>query len=294
MLIRRLGLLIALSALGTAVGPQAAFAEDGKDPVGQCAASASYVCLQAKDPGSAPAAKGPAPSAPRKKPRKKSAPLPCIARKLAPPPPVGSPLWEGHKPGDGDVYVRACAYDAGATAVGAGYGRPGTFWSATTPAARSVDPEVLARRAVERMRLDGPNIQSPRAGGTYVVGMPLWLHVGQSPNTFGPTSKSASAGAVTVTATAEVANIKWSMGDGTTVTCQGPGTAYKPSFGKRPSPDCGHVYTHTSAGSGGKKYTVTARATWQITWTGAGQQGEFTTGRASQVQVPVGELQALG
>ncbi|WP_258017389.1 ATP/GTP-binding protein [Streptomyces noursei] len=124
--------------------------------------------------------------------------------------------------------------------------------------------------------------------------MPMWMHAGVSPTTFGPNTASATAGAVTVTATARVTGIRWAMGDGTTVSCPGPGALYKPSYGKRTSPDCGHAYTHTSADQSGSKYTVSATSQWQVDWVGAGQHGQFTMERTSQVRVSVGELQALG
>ncbi|MGW7641748.1 ATP/GTP-binding protein [Streptomyces decoyicus] len=214
----------------------------------------------------------------------------CHVSKLEPQPPADSVMWGGHKPGDGGaIYTRECF-------TGNKVGSVGPFWSAKAPGAQTVDPEVLARQAVDRMRLSGPDIQSPRADGTYVVGMPMWLHVGQSRTTFGPASATAAAGGVQVTATAKVTEIKWSMGDGSALTCRGPGAAYKPAYGKRPSPDCGHLYRRTSAGQDGKKFTVTATSTWQVDWNGAGQQGQgqFTEVRTAQVRVSVGELQALG
>ncbi|WP_239471463.1 ATP/GTP-binding protein [Streptomyces sp. NEAU-S7GS2] len=208
--------------------------------------------------------------------------------KLKPQPPADSVMWNGHHPGDGGaIYTRECF-------TGNRIGSVGPFWSAKDPGAQTVDPAVVARQAVDRMRLSGPDIQSPRADGRYVVGMPMWLHVGQSPTTFGPNSASAAAGGVQVTATAKVVRIRWSMGDGSSVVCQGPGAVYRPSDGKRPSPDCGHVYRRTSAGQDDKRYTLTATSTWQVDWNGAGQQGQFTETRSAQVRVPVGELQALG
>ena len=43
--------------------------------------------------------------------------------------------------------------------------------------------------------------------------------------------------------------VTWSMGDGGSVTCDGPGTAF-PAGGdpKSASPDCGHTYRTSSAG----------------------------------------------
>ena len=93
-----------------------------------------------------------------------------------------------------------------------------------------------------------------------------------------------------MTATARPVKVAWSMGDGSTRTCEGPGTAWKPGTDPRAaSPDCGHVYRRASDG-----YTVSATVTWEVIWAGAGQSGTVpgleTTG---QVQARVQESQAV-
>jgi hypothetical protein len=146
-------------------------------------------------------------------------------------------------------------------------GRIGVVWipdGEQAPAQPAIDPEVLARRAVDSMRLDGPDVTSPRQGGRYTVGVPMWLWVNQSENTYGPATATASADDVTVTATAQVTSIRWTMGDGTTVTCAGPGTPYRGSQGMADSPDCGHRYTRTSSGQPGERFPLTATSTWTL------------------------------
>ncbi|MGW6976466.1 ATP/GTP-binding protein [Streptomyces sp. NPDC054952] len=124
--------------------------------------------------------------------------------------------------------------------------------------------------------------------------MPVWMWSKAGPSRTGPTSASASAGSVTVTATAWVRAIVWSMGDGTTVPCAGPGTPYEPRFGKQSSPTCGHMYTRTSAQAPGGRYPVTATSTWDVQWEGAGQSGTLTASRASSTSLAIGELQVVG
>ncbi|MFE7395075.1 hypothetical protein [Streptomyces sp. NPDC057582] len=143
--------------------------------------------------------------------------------------------WDGKTPKDGAVYQVNCP----------GTGRVGVTFvpNGGAPAAPPIDPELVARRAVDAMKLVGSKVASPKAGGRYVVGMPMWMWVTPSTTTYGPATASATAGGVTVTATAKVASIQWTMGDGTAVTCNGPGTPYQPSRGKTSSPDCGHLYT---------------------------------------------------
>ncbi|MFD5422228.1 ATP/GTP-binding protein [Streptomyces sp. NPDC127069] len=212
----------------------------------------------------------------------------CSFRPLDPPPPAGSALWQGHSPGDGAVYLDPCGLGNGITDGDnlAGAGR--AFWAQNPPAA-AVDPAVLAQRAVDSMLLRPPAIGIvPKPGGVGIVGMPVYMWTATGPETYGPNVASASAGAVTVTATARVAKIVWAMGDGTTVTCTTPGTPYQAQFGKSPSPDCGHSYRTPG------KYHVTATSTWAIDWTGGGQSGQLTEIRSSAVDIAVGEVQVVG
>jgi hypothetical protein len=56
------------------------------------------------------------------------------------------------------------------------------------------------------------------------------------------------------------------MGDGTTITCTGPGTPYGGTNPAAASPTCGHTYQESSGGKPGGAYRVTATITWDITW----------------------------
>jgi hypothetical protein len=77
------------------------------------------------------------------------------------------------------------------------------------PGAPAIGPAVVARRAVDQMELKGPDIAGPRASGRYLVGMPMWMWVRPGPATYGTASGSASAGGMTVTATARVTAVRW-------------------------------------------------------------------------------------
>ncbi|MFF7321140.1 ATP/GTP-binding protein [Streptomyces albogriseolus] len=212
----------------------------------------------------------------------------CVYKLADPQPPAGSLDWQGHEPGDGAVYEQTCGWGGldGDTIVR-------MVWLAEAPQQETVDPAVLAQRAVDSMTLLGPDIASPRATGRYTVGVPVWMWVNQGPTTYGPNTASASAGGVTVTATAKVSKIVWQMGDGSTVACAGPGTPYKGSSGMVESPTCGHRYSTTSANASGDRYIVTATSTWTIDWQGGGQSGQLEEIRQSDVQVSVGELQVV-
>jgi hypothetical protein len=212
----------------------------------------------------------------------------CTYKLADPQPPAGSLDWDGHEPGDGAVYKQTCGWEGldGNTIVR-------MVWLAEPPEQETIDPAVLAQRAVDSMTLLGPDIASPRATGRYTVGVPVWMWVNQSATTYGPNTASASAGGVTVTATAKVSKIVWQMGDGSTVTCTGPGTPYKGSSDMVQSPTCGHRYSTTSAEAPGGKYAVTATSTWTVDWQGAGQSGQLEEIRQSVMQVAVGELQVV-
>ncbi|MER6241081.1 ATP/GTP-binding protein [Streptomyces clavifer] len=179
--------------------------------------------------GSAPAGADPASTGSSTKPADKCS----YAIVDDPPPPAGHQSWGGRGPDEGAVYKVQCDSGRGGVVfVPTGQAGPG---------APTIDPETVARKAAASMRLDGPKVAGPRAAGTYVVGMPMWMWAKPSSSTFGPVSASATAGGVTVTATAKVTSVRWSMGDGATVTCHGPGTPYRKSREVTESPDCGHL-----------------------------------------------------
>lgn len=154
-------------------------------------------------------------------------------------------------------------------------------------------PEQLARRARAQLRLPDPAIASSPAG-TQLVRLPTWLWLDRA--MWQPRSATASVPAVSVTATATPTSVSWVMGDGSTVTCFGPGTPF-PAHGdpRAASPDCGHTFQRSSATSPGERFPATATVSWRITWSGGGASGtlpDLTTTTA--VSFRVAESQALG
>jgi len=157
-----------------------------------------------------------------------------------------------------------------------------------------VDVQALARQAVEKLKLRGADIGiAPKPTGRGVVGMPVWIWNRPGPARTGPTSASAAAGGVTVTATARVRRVVYAMGDGGSVTCTSKGTPYKAEYGKRKSPDCGHLYTQPSTSEPDGRYAVTATTTWDVDWAGAGQTGQITTTRTAATSMEIREVQVL-
>lgn len=212
--------------------------------------------------------------------------------KPAPAPPADDPVWKGHKPGDGAIYHKTCPMGSNGDPFGTN--GAGLVWMAKPPGAAAVDPAELARQAVDKMTLRGADIGIvPKPGGKGVVGMPVYMWTRKSAETYGPNTATASAGAVTVSATAKVSRIEWTMGDGHTVTCTSAGTPYRAQYGKNPSPDCGYRYEQPSSSKPGGKYHVTAKSTWTVDWTGGGQNGQLTEVRNSSVDITVAEVQVL-
>ncbi|MDF1605873.1 hypothetical protein [Nocardioides sp. YIM 152315] len=159
-------------------------------------------------------------------------------------------------------------------------------------------PREVAQLAIDQMHLSAIDIgivPEPGPDSIGLVGMPVWMWA-KAPNehTFGPITATASAGGITITATANVLDLTWDMGDGTAVVCDSAGTPYQPSYGRKDSPDCGHTYKTSSALQADDAYTVTATSSWVITWAGAGQTGTIRLdGLTRSTQIRIGEAQVL-
>jgi len=144
----------------------------------------------------------------------------------------------------------------------AGYVRFRIFDGAAVP-----DPADLAADAVKKLHLPRPGIRvNPQPPATQLVFLPTWLWLDDA--SWDARSATAAVPGLSVTATAKPARLVFSTGDGTSMSCRGPGTAW--TAGMDPdaaSPDCGHIYTEPGS------YAVNGTVTWHITWAGAGQTG---------------------
>lgn len=207
----------------------------------------------------------------------------CYVSVQQPQPPKSDPVWEGHT--DGTIYFCRNPFIIGTTSA--------SFWSAARPGgpAAPPDPQELAQQAIAVMRLRAINIgivPEARPGSVGIIGLPTWMWA-QAPDdtTWGPVTRSVSAGGFAVTATAKVERVVWTMGDGSTVVCTKPGTPYADSFGRQSSPDCGHTYTRTG------RYTVRATSHWVVTWAGIGQSGTIPLDFTDTTAVTMGEVQVL-
>lgn len=159
-----------------------------------------------------------------------------------------------------------------------------------------MNPAELAQTAVSQMGLEAPEISStPNNPDTLgAVGLPVWFWVANpGATTTGPNSTSATAGAVTVNATAEFDGMTITTGDGSTIECAGPGTEY-PGKGIYESPDCGHVYEQMSDDQPDGLYTVEITAHWTVTWdSNVGAAGEIPVDLTTSKQLRIGSYQTV-
>ena len=153
------------------------------------------------------------------------------------------------------------------------------------------DFAALARSLAVYLRLPDTN---PRFGPDpnhnewhmLAVGYPVWLWVD------GPTQRTATATADTITfhLTATRTGTTFDLGDGHTLQCATT-TPYSSSVKPgAPSPTCGHVYTKASTPG---RYTVTATAHWQVSWSVDGFSGTFPMSYTDPSTLAIGEIQAL-
>ena len=211
----------------------------------------------------------------------------CYVREMSPQPPASDPLWQGRTTGK----VYDCTLPPGV----AGPNLP--FW-AQDPPVSSAQVVNLAARAVQSLGLTAidigmaPTPTSIDPASIGVVGLPNWMWVkNPSPRTYGPAIGSASDGVVTVTVTAKVDRVTWTMGDGSApIICTTAGTPYAASYGATSSPDCGRSPGYQRPGT----YNVEAASHWTISYTSSvGIGGSLSMNLSSVSTVMVGEYQSL-
>lgn len=153
-----------------------------------------------------------------------------------------------------------------------------------------VPPVVLARRARADLALPVPAVRTWPPPASQVVNIPTWLHV----DNFVAGTRSATAGIVTATVTAQPVRAEWVMGDGSTVTCSTGGAVYDPAKGEGTT-DCSHSFVHTSANRPGGTFAGSASITWHLTWTSnVGAGGDLgTVTMTTAVGWRVEQIQAL-
>lgn len=188
-----------------------------------------------------------------------------------------------------DASTQVCS--GGATYIPE-YGTCGAYATPPDPAAPPAPPTwtpwMAAQSALEQLVLTKPQMGSfpcMATGCKGLVGAPMWVWT----EPWQPQSVTATAGPFSVTAVAQVASVRWDLGDGTAFTCTTSGTAYDLSRGWAPSPDCGNPRGYQRPGD----YVITATYTWNVTWSGATSGTTTINTTSSTPPTRVTEAQAI-
>jgi len=269
---RHLGLWVAAAAIVSTQGALVAWAatntssaSDGGDTVKVGVSSATSATAKPVHRGTARGSAGSGPS--------------CT---YTPTSSGGAPTVDQGSPIPGSWYLVHCSGTTLTTYNGAL-----SWFPSTTPAVGgtpavaetpSVAPSALVLQAVGLLTLPRPVINLNPAAFS-VVNLTSWLWV--SPQTWHSFRATATAGAVSATATAVPQFVSWSMGDGHTVLCPGPGTPYQTALpSTAQSTDCSYTYAESSAGqpsadgdANDSAFTVTATITWSVSWLTTGVTG---------------------
>jgi hypothetical protein len=192
--------------------------------------------------------------------------------------------WLGHHatvPAGGPIGYTSCTRIADAATVGWVTGLGGL----AGPAVPTVD--VLVAQARANLVIALPDVAtSPPRGGTQLVAVPVWFWV----ENFEPVGATAAIPGLSATLTATPTTTTVRTGDGTTVTCDGPGVAYDQTRSWRDQhSDCSHPFIDRGP------VTVDVTVTWSLAWTASdGQAGTLpAVARTTTFDLTIEEAQAV-
>ncbi|WP_433432250.1 hypothetical protein [Nonomuraea sp. CA-141351] len=155
---------------------------------------------------------------------------------------------------------------------------------------QTVTSEQLARQAYALIPIAPPKVlTAPPRGSDALVGLPHWFYLRKGE--WKAKSKRLEVGAVWAEATATPQKMTVDAGDGKTITCDGPGTAYDPSKrADQQRSSCSYRYLHPKGA-----YQASVTVTWNGTWRGSGGSGGTLPSITRTVTFPirVSEAQAL-
>lgn len=173
--------------------------------------------------------------------------------------------------------------------------QPGTPATPGGAAVTAPPPVVVAQQAEKQLDLPSITIDmAPPPASPQLVNVSTWLWL--DPTGWKPYTATAAIDGVAATAIATPEKVVWNMGDGNTITCDGPGTPYELSEPNATS-HCTYTWTASSDAEPGGTFDVSATTVWQVTWTVAGAAGGgnlgLVAGPAAHVEVKVTESQAI-
>lgn len=153
-----------------------------------------------------------------------------------------------------------------------------------------ITPEELARRAYKMLPIRSPKVLTAPPRGQYgLVGLAHWFYLAKGE--WMVKSKRIQVGAVWAEATAAPRAMIIHPGDGSAVTCEGPGTTYDPAQpADQQQSSCSYRYLHPK-----DAYRVSVTVIWNGTWRGSGGTGGTLPPITRTVTFPVrvAEAQAL-
>jgi hypothetical protein len=213
----------------------------------------------------------------------------CYAQPMDPQPSADSPLWNGHPPEEGQVWV--CVNRAGPFTSNAFFFVP----NGETPAL--IDPADVAANAVDQMDLAVPEVHlAPGPPGMTFVGLRTWLWI--DPSQWRSLVLTVTAGGTTVAVRAHPVRVSWDLTAGL-VACDSPGRPWRAGMSSQEETDCFFTFDSVSDSRPGDRFPVTATLTYQVDWTcsgaclaGAGSLGEVDS-LPGQTAIRVGERQSV-
>ena len=168
----------------------------------------------------------------------------------------------------GSLYLLACP------GWSVGFGGSGLLWvpaTASASASTSSDPATVGALAASEIGLPTPTIRlSPEPFAETNLATWMWI----DPGVWHSYTATASIDGVSASAVAVPVSVRWSMGDGDTIVCAGPGTPYRQAIpAAEQTTSCSHIYRSSSAGQrspdgnpNDAAFPVTATITWAVSW----------------------------
>lgn len=199
---------------------------------------------------------------------------PALAAPVAGTPPPAGFTFES-------IYCNGAYLETVQVAVGAAPG----------PGAPTITGAQLAQQAFAGFTIATPvPVLSP---STAIVNFPTWMWLQTSWTT---QSATAAVAGLSATVTATPTNAIWTMGDGSQVTCDGPGVAYDPNIADSAQhTDCSHTYQETSGTGPGGRFAATVTVNYATSWTATdGTTGALgTISATANFAVTVKEIEAV-
>jgi hypothetical protein len=205
----------------------------------------------------------------------------CRYEPLAVPP--SKPMWYAdrhHIPvddGTGSWYVKLC----------------GTNFGGVVYISRA-DPAELLAEARHRLTLPAPDVRFSPAT-VQVVQVPTWMWI--DAGSWQTQSSTVAVPGVSVSVRAWPVASVWTMGDGATVRCAGPGTPFDARYDDPArASSCSHTYMVSSSSMPGHVVTGSVTVTWRASATVTGAPGGGDLGSLSRTRrftVRVAQVQAL-